>query len=128
MPKLQQYDPLNTPASSDEIRAAWLEIMELPVTAGDGKVFQYDLVSERLMKSAVDGWDVAGITTLNWRLNDNTTVTVDKTQLQSYIDQLEIARTLRGFVLDAEYVAFKSNGATKRELANWRKSYDVSGA
>ena len=123
MSQLPPFDPLDVAASTQEIRATWLEIMELPVAANDGKVFQYDLVSERLMKNAVTGWDTANITSMDWRLNDNTVVNIDKTGLQAYIDELELNRALRGFQVDQQYVAFKASGATKRDLINWKASY-----
>lgn len=125
MPQLQQHDPFDVPVQNAEIRTTWLEILELPVSANDGKVFQYDQTSERLMKKAIAAWDAAGLTSMDWRLEDNTIVSVDKAGLQTYSDELEINQTLRGFVVDQEYVAFKTSGATRRELMNWKAGYSV---
>ena len=125
MPQLSQHDPLDIAITDTEIRLEWLKVMELPVAANDGKVFQYDLVSERLMKSAILGWDVAGLITMPWRLNNNTTVTVTKAQLQVYIDELELNRTLRGFVIDGQYLAYKSSGATRRDIVIWKALHTI---
>ena len=123
MPQLSQYDPLDVAATDAEIRAMWLEILQMPVAANDGKVFQFDLNSERLMKKSLIGWDAASITTMDWRLNDNTEVNVTKAQLQTYFDELELNGVIRGYGVDLEFVAHKANGATKRDLVNWKASY-----
>ena len=114
--------PMDSWADKEIIRANWKEIMQFPVAADDGKVFDFDRDSRDLIAGAIRALTLTG-GTANWRLFDNTTVTVDAAQLQSYQQQLLNNQALRGPVVDAEYLNFKANGATLRDIENWRASH-----
>lgn len=113
-------------ATRGDLRRCWLETMQVPVQAIDGKVFQFDLDSERLMQNKLIHLQVSGQTT-DWRLNDNTTVTVDYTQLKAYFDELLLLRAGRGTVIDAEYMAKKilvaAGQLSIRDLEDWKASH-----
>lgn len=115
-------DPGDAPVSTAEIRSTWLELMQYPVAANDGRVFQFDRDSRELIRGAITALTAAGIT-VDWRLDDNTTVTVNAAQLQAYYDELEVNQALRGLTLDQEYMALKANGATRGQLRAWCESH-----
>lgn len=115
-------DPMDSPVSQEVIRSVWLEIMQMPVAANDGKVFQFDRNSKELMEGAIVAL-TASASSIDWRLKDNTTVNVDAAGLQSYYDELVLNRAIRGVTVDAEYMAFKSGGATLKQLQEWRESH-----
>lgn len=118
-------NPEDETVSTDELRVAWKEILQMPLQTADEKVFQFDLDSERLMSSAIVGLNANQASTLNWRLLDNSTISVDAAQLQSYYDELKLAQSERGFLVDAEYVAFKLNLPTRSELTAWKNGYQL---
>lgn len=115
-------DPDDTPVDVSEIRATWKEIMQYPVEANDGKVFQFDRDSRELIEGAIRALTAVG-GTVDWRLDDNTTVTVNAAQLQAYYDELLVNQAVRGVTVDAEYVAYKASGATIGDLKAWRQSH-----
>lgn len=115
-------DPNDAPVSTAEIRATWLEVMQYPVAANDGKVFQFDRNSRELIRGAITALTATGIT-VDWRLDDNSTVTVNAAQLQAYYDELEVNQAIRGLTIDQEYTSFKQNGATVGDLKAWRASH-----
>jgi hypothetical protein len=114
-------DPGHAPATLDQVRQVWTDILQLPVAADDGKVFQFDRDSRELMAGAIAGLEAVG-GTVCWRLLDNSEVECDAAQLQDYYQQLVRNRALRGLAVDAEYLAFK-RGATVVELEAWREKY-----
>lgn len=115
-------DPKDAPADAIEIRKAWLGIMQYPIAADNGLVFDFDRDSRDLIRGAIAAMNATGAN-VDWRLYDNSTVTVDATQLQAYFDELIVNQAVRGLSVDAEYVDFKSAGATHGELNQWRASY-----
>lgn len=114
-------DPLDEPAHPDKIKETWKEILQLPLIV-NGHAFQFDRDSRELMQFAILGLQTSG-GEINWRLDDNSTISVDAVALQNYYDELSAAVALRGLAVDNEYVAFKANGATVRQLIEWRESY-----
>ncbi len=120
---LLQHDPLSVPASSEEIKATWLELMQFPIVTNDGNVFQFDRNSRELMEGAVRGMHPAGLSTISWRLNDNTDINIDQSALQEYLEELKDKQAIRGFIVDQEYLTFKQSGPTRRELENWKMSH-----
>lgn len=124
--KLQTHDPLNVPAAASDIKSSWKRVLEAPITTSDGSTFQFDRDSRYLMEGALEAWDaVMGGKPLDWRLNNNTTVTLNKGQLQSYLSELKSKQALRGFTVDTEYLQYKAGSPTLRDLKNWEKSYGL---
>lgn len=123
MPSLPQTDRLNVPATLDEIKAAWEANLEAPIECSDGSVFQFALRDERIMAKTTAALSVYPSMTVDWRKLDNTTVNVDGAALLSYYNECQEKQSQRGFTVDAEYLYYKANGATKRELENWKSIY-----
>lgn len=115
-------DPLARMVSAGAIKAAYLEIMQYPVAAEDGKVFDFDRDSRALMEGAITALTEAG-GSVDWRLYDNSTVSVDAAGLQVYLDQLRVNQAMRGLAVDPEYVALKVSGATVGEIKDWKLKY-----
>jgi len=118
-----QFDPLNKPASLVLVQETWKSILQFPIKCDDDNIFQFDRDSKEMMEGALEGWDAAGVTTIDWRLLDNSKVTCTKVQLQAYYDELIVKRSVRGFAVDAEYLAFKTGSPTHRDLENWKNQH-----
>lgn len=116
MSQLPTRDDLAIPATSAEIKSAWKTILRLPITV-NGNTFQFDEESEALMQKWARCADP--LDTFQWRLLDNSTVTVTPAELTLIIEQCEMAQVNRGVLVDPEYLNFKTNGATRRELKQW---------
>lgn len=120
MPVLAKHDPA---VPLTEIKTAWEEIELMPIQCSDGSVFQYgDKDEKRMKKALVFLTDNPGVT-LDWRLLDNTEVTVDSASLGAYISELESRQLQRGFVLNQEYMVFKTSGCTRSQLNAWKDKY-----
>lgn len=119
-------DPLDAPASDEHINSVWRELMQNPVAANDGRVFDFERDSREIMLGAIKALSHAGGTE-QWRLYDNTTVEVDAAELQAYYDELVLNQALRGVQLNQEYVQFRAEGATLREIREWRERYAPDG-
>lgn len=115
-------DPLDAPASDEHINSVWRELMQYPVAANDGRVFDFERDSREIMLGAIKALTHTGGTE-QWRLHDNTTVEVDAAQLQTYYDELELNQALRGVQLNQEYVQLRTEGATLRDVREWRERY-----
>lgn len=114
-------DPMDEQASNAQIKDARNEILNSPIEI-DGNVFQFDRDSRDIMDAAYVGLQVTG-GTVDWRLLDNSTITLNAVQLNGYISQLRQAQAVRGFQIDQQYLAFKANGATLGDLDQWKRSY-----
>lgn len=99
------------------------QILQLPLAANDGKVFQFDTKSESIMSKIVVFLKANNSLTTDWRLLDNSTVTVNGAQLEAYYNELVLAQAARGFMVDPEYIAFKNNLPTLKELGDWIQLY-----
>ena len=117
------HDPLGELASPTLLRQTWQELFEYPIKLASGEVFQFDQVSERLMRKTLSHWGASGFVTIAWRLLDNSEVVCDQNTLQQYFDELEAAQVARGAQIDLEYVALKQSPTTLRDVANWKQSY-----
>lgn len=115
-------------ATRADLRRFWIEAMQLPVKTSDGSVFQFDRDSKELMEEAILGL-TASLGTANWRLEDNTEITVNASQLQAYYSELRLLRAQRAVQIDAEYVAKKplvdAGEVSLRDLEGWKLSHQV---
>lgn len=123
MPSLPQTDTKGVAATLDEIKAAWEQNLEAPIACDDGSVFQFALRDERIMGKTVAGLTANPLLTVEWRRLDNTTVTVNAAALSAYYNECQEKQIQRGFTVDAEYLYYKQNGATLRDLENWKAIY-----
>ena len=119
------HDPFDEVASIEEIKATWKEILQMPIQAADGRVFQFDRDSKEMMDGAILYLSSNPSVVMDWRLTDNSTVSCDHASLSNYFNELEMLRAERGTLVDAEYLGYKSGSATKRELKNWKDGYIV---
>lgn len=119
-----QFDPLSVPAKKSDVKRVWKEVLQLPVAASNGLVFQFDRDSRELMEFAIIGLRSMGAgAQIKWRLNDNTEIPVTAETLQSYYDDLVRVQALRGMSVDAQYMVFKKSPATMRSLKAWKDSH-----
>ncbi len=119
------YDPLATRvASKKEIKEARITIEYMPIKCADGNTFDADHESEQRIKSAINNWAALGVTDIDWRLADNTLLTVDLAQLQAYWVEVQEKRALRGFAVYPEYLTYVADPTTTlRDLEDWKDSY-----
>lgn len=117
-------NPGDAPASRDALNDATKYILQLPLAASDGKVFQFDTDSEAVMIKMVKFLKANSPATTDWRLLDNTTVTVGGTSLEAYYNELALAQAARLVIVDPQYLNYKNNGVTVAELAAWVKAYE----
>ncbi|MBX2809514.1 MAG: hypothetical protein KTR20_12890 [Cellvibrionaceae bacterium] len=96
-------------------------INEMPLKVADGNIFQFDQWSEKIMKKAAE--NLSAVQSIDWRLLDNSTVSVDAASLHNYFNECEALQFSRAQLVDVETQHFKNHGATLRELENWRLSY-----
>ncbi len=125
MPQLPSYDPLDVPAPLDELKAARLLCFLAPVEDDQNRVFQFNLEDEKTMEDTLLVLNTDPTLSLNWRLLDNSEVSVNAVSLASILDELRLKRALRGVQVDAEYMVFKTNGVTRREIKTWCEVYGV---
>lgn len=123
MSLLPTRDDLAVPATTEQIKQAWKDILRMPITLSTGQSFQFDIDSEQIMKK----WAAYAAPTdiFEWRLEDNTTASVTPAQLTLIIQQCESSQVQRGIAVDPQYLLFKQNGATLRELETWKNAYTV---
>jgi len=123
MPIDLSFDPLDTPASLDDLKVTSLNILEADVSASSGEVYQFSEVDEHKMRKAQRGLTATGAS-INWRQSNNNETLLDAVSMLSLIGELDSRQFLRGIVVDAEYMAFKLSGIyTKRQLADWEAKY-----
>lgn len=117
-------EPSDAGASRESLDQALELILQLPLAAVDGKVFQFDTKSESIMSKIVVFLKANSSLTTDWRLLDNSSVTVNGAQLEAYYNELILAQATRGFMVDPQYLNYKNNGVTVAELAAWVKTYE----
>lgn len=117
-------NPDDAPAGRDALIAATKYILQLPLAASDGKVFQFDTDSEAVMVKVIKYLKATPQATTDWRLLDNTAVTVDGDDLEGYYNELALAQAARLVIVDPQYLSHKNNEVTVAELAAWVKTYE----
>jgi len=123
MPLDLSFDPLDVPASLDDLKATVLLILEADVSLPNGEIYQFSDVDERKMRKAQRGLSEAGVS-INWRQSNNDETLLDAVGMLSLIGELDSRQFLRGVVVDTEYMSFKLSGSyTKRQLADWKSKY-----
>jgi len=123
MPLDLSFDPLDVPASLDDLKGTSLSILEADVSASSGEIYQFSEVDERKMRKAQRGLTATGAS-INWRQSNNDETLLDAVGMLSLIGELDSRQFLRGVVVDAEYMSFKLRGSyTKRQLADWKAKY-----
>lgn len=113
-----QYNPI---ASIEELKQTKEIILNLPLQTKEGLVFQYDAKSREAIRTLVNN-EYTG--KLDWVLADNSTVPCTHKELTAYYLQLEKLTAMRLRRVDTTYRLLKQNGVTKRELLDWRKTYE----
>ncbi len=123
MPKLAFFDLKDRPATADDINRRW-RALELSPVAVDGVLIDCDPDSERRMADAVDHWGELGVSALNWRMADNAHRELSRSQLQATLAGMRRARAVRSAKLFKEVQSLKEQGATLRQLINWKGDDD----
>jgi Domain of unknown function (DUF4376) len=122
LPQLPQHDPLNVPATRqqinnlrDELEAAQVVVNGVPVDIHER--------AEKRIQDAIDMWDALGQATLSWTMGDNSEVPLDKQGLIDLLASAKQARALRGLSIHVSAKVFKGNSQTSlRDLENWKAS------
>ena len=124
MPIDLSFDPLDTPATLEELKDARIAAMEGPLRVADGYVFQYAEADERTMRKALVALEADPASSVGWRQLDNTPVEVNALSLRGYLEELDLLQARRGVAIDSEYMEFREEGDyTRRQLTDWVKSY-----
>lgn len=122
------HDPLNngTAVSDSLILIARDEIIQYPIQISTGEWYWYDPESRDMLDEVIYGLEQGLITTVAWRQvgQDSSTVTArNLTEMGTLKHSMRIAAIARGAQVDAEYLLHKANGATLRDLENWKLQY-----
>lgn len=116
-------DPLDAPVQDKDLRDCAFSIMEYPIEANDGRVFQFDRTSKELMESQLAWMEANPTDTVDWVLLDNSVVNLTQAQLQAYYDELILAQAARVRTVFAQYQSMKGSGVTKRDIEAWKTQY-----
>jgi len=119
VPRLPKYDPLDVPASKEDINRLRDELEVAPVTVL-GHYIDFDEKSEKRMVDAIALWDELGEEVLAWTMADNSEVQLSKPQLEDILVAARIARGTRALALHQRAKQFKAQGGTLRDLQDWR--------
>lgn len=122
-------DPLDNPASIDEINTRHREIEVMPVDVY-GTLMDANERSEARIKDAIAAFDdlplelgvieeVNGIKVILWKDATNSTTPLDKVTLVLVGKELVKQRAIRGTRLFKQLQVFKTNGVTIRQLREW---------
>lgn len=136
MPALPKHDPLNRPATKEEIQNLLLKFEQSPIDVG-GFLIDCDARSERLMSEALSTWNfrpvepgwfedinVAGDISrvIYWKLADNKKHPFSLEELTGIFSEMKFARTIRSQSLWAACQRFKTAGVNLRyaqDIENW---------
>lgn len=118
-----RHDPLAAAATAKQIRGAAKEITQYPVISDDGNTFQFDEQSERAMRKASLYLSVNNSESIQWRLLDNSTLPVNRDDIDFLLSHLEMKQAERAVLVDREYVAFMKSGATLLDIEEWKLKY-----
>jgi len=120
-----KINPLNKPATWDEIKARRDVIEQLPISLVEG-AFDADEISLKRMELAL--LEFANLPTLDaqskltWKLADNTLLPLTQVELQSVYDRVRTALAVRSATLHGSAGALLQSGALLKDLtplSNW---------
>lgn len=132
MPKLETYDPLNVPASKEDVNDVREIVLNLPVEVeieGIGFVVaDADNKSLEAMKETLFDWQYLGIESISWRMTDNKEVPLSEDQLEELYYGIKAARAKRRFSVFKETSEMKEQIEkgiilTKRMLEQYIQRY-----
>lgn len=127
MPQLPKYDPLDVPASVDQINIMRNKLEQSPIVA-NGYSVDCEPVSEERMRSTVTYWDdlpeTEGVVegtgsnrVIFWRLADNTVASFNRETLADLLSEMVKNRAIRSSILFTSAGRFKDNpNTTIREI------------
>lgn len=101
-----KLNPDNKPCTLDDLKKYRDQMQVEPVDTSFG-VVDADSESLATMQSVIDNFDAIG-NTIDWTLADNTSVTVNRDDLQSMYDQVYQSMTLRKVAIHNAYNKFKN--------------------
>lgn len=111
------------PASVSEMKLARRRIFDLPIRVSIGLVFQFDAESKLMMESSIALLSGRKSLTMQWRLLDNSSITVNGLSLSAYYEELCMLQGERCFQAHEEYLAFRESGATNKQIEDWVLSH-----
>lgn len=132
MPKLETYDPLNVPASKEDVNDVREIVLNLPVEVeieGIGfVVVDADNKSLEAMKETLFNWSSLDIEYISWRMSDNKEVPLSEDQIEELYYGIKSARAKRRFSVFKETSEMKEQIEkgiilTKRMLEQYIQSY-----
>lgn len=132
MPILETYDPLNVPASKEDVNDVREIVLNLPVEVeieGIGfVVVDADNKSLEAMKETLFDWSSLDIEYISWRMSDNKEVSLSEDQLEELYYGIKAARAKRRFSVFKETSEMKEQIEkgiilTKRMLEQYIQSY-----
>ncbi|MFS1522773.1 DUF4376 domain-containing protein [Microbulbifer sp. 2304DJ12-6] len=118
MPKLPEYDPLNVPASREQINTWRRTQEEAPLFVGG---FQLDVDQDSLhrLQLRIHNWEQIGTANVAWMTADNHQVWLTKDDLGKLYAHAMTEKARRSSVLHDTAQQFKRDGVTLRQLREW---------
>lgn len=105
-----------------ELKATKLRNNQAVIECANGYTFQFTTDSREAMQDLI-GELAVNAETAEWRLLDNTSVTVNAEKLQAFYDECRSRKARRSVMIDAEYVAFKADLPSITVLLKWEAKY-----
>jgi hypothetical protein len=127
MPQLPLHDPKALESAKPEAIKHYRDLIEaLPIKCSNGAIFDADTRSEQHIKNVIAHWDALSVTSIEWKLADNSDVVFNKEELEQCLVEIREKRVLRVTRVHKEYQTYKSNvNTTLRDLENWKQTYEV---
>lgn len=123
MPVLPTHDPLNVPATHEQINAMRDLLEGAPVYVGE-ILIDIDERSEKRLQDAIELWDDLEVETLDWTMGDNSVIAVTKEDLIYLLNEAKIARGVRALQLHNITRQMKASGTTTlRDLENLKEQF-----
>ncbi|MEW5251057.1 DUF4376 domain-containing protein [Microbulbifer sp. 2201CG32-9] len=119
MPRLPEYDPLDVPATRQQVNDWRRDQEEAPLLV-DGFFLDVDRESLHRMELRLNHWDQMGTASVAWMTAENHQLWLAQNDLRKLYDNALVEKSRRSAALHKAAQQFKRDGATLRQLREWK--------